>query len=718
MRSRGVRRFLPVALAVLAALSVWLSRYAWNRAVLDQSLSIHLANLTDWDAYGGSWEVNNAVIHNDSDERGAKLMTGSPEWKDYTLRTDLKFDGERGDMGVVVRSNHEEEGVDSYNGYYIGLRTTDGTLVAGRSDYGWMEAQPVLMPGGVHSSAWYRLTVVAVGCNIAAESENLSTSQKTWIALSEIPCVRTGRIGLRSLATGGSWRNFSVRPATNADFLALSRRAPGIERPELPKEEASYNRSFRFSPSYPSSALSPSLNTAAGALPAGARSRIGDLLEMPRTGRTSVIVRGIVTLTSPKLYVQDASGGALVQAVSAPRLNVGDAVEVAGLAQPSLYSSVIDAASVRELWTGTPVPPISITALQAALGNYDRRFVEMEGELKGLERDRDGRQFLDLEDRGQPFKAVYAGMGRSAERLPRVGSYLRIRGICVLDEQYTRGTAPFALLLRSEDDVHELAGPPWWTAAHIGLLFAGALFLGLGVQIGYFRIQRWKTLVITQERERLAHDIHDTMAQSFAGVGYQIQGIRSSVKRGDYRDSQQIADQLSVAYHLVRRCHEEASQTIAMLGRSGVDQKQDLLQVLEQTANRISQGQVTALTAVRGVPSPISLRVTNALLHIGQEAITNALRHANPQTLRIQLSFQKDSVRLVIQDDGSGFDVAPARAGFGILGMEKRARDIHAQFVLNSVPERGTTVIVTAARRPSSFRTSLVLGLERMFMRS
>jgi len=57
-----------------------------------------------------------------------------------------------------------------------------------------------------------------------------------------------------------------------------------------------------------------------------------------------------------------------------------------------------------------------------------------------------------------------------------------------------------------------------------------------------------------------------TMAQSFAGVGYQIQGIRSRVLKGERIAQTQITDQLDVAYQLVRRCHEEASRTISMLG--------------------------------------------------------------------------------------------------------------------------------------------------------
>ncbi len=129
-----------------------------------------------------------------------------------------------------------------------------------------------------------------------------------------------------------------------------------------------------------------------------------------------------------------------------------------------------------------------------------------------------------------------------------------------------------------------LEGPPWWTPWHAAMLFAGVLGLALLTQLVYFRVQQWKAFAITQERERLAHEIHDTMAQSFAGVGYQIQGIRRSVMRGGHQDSRHISDQLSVAYQLVRKCHEEAGRTIAMFSASSPPIQQNLLGALAKTA--------------------------------------------------------------------------------------------------------------------------------------
>jgi signal transduction histidine kinase len=165
------------------------------------------------------------------------------------------------------------------------------------------------------------------------------------------------------------------------------------------------------------------------------------------------------------------------------------------------------------------------------------------------------------------------------------------------------------------------------------MLVGGTLSLALV----YFRIQRWKAHTITQERERLARDIHDTMAQSFAGIGYQIQGIRHGVVGGDPLNSSDIADQLTVAYQLVRRCHEEASRTIAMLASIVPPMQQNLLGSLEELARRVATCQIKIIVESSGAPSQLKLRLADALVHIGREAIVNALAHSDPTVLTIRL---------------------------------------------------------------------------------
>jgi signal transduction histidine kinase len=88
--------------------------------------------------------------------------------------------------------------------------------------------------------------------------------------------------------------------------------------------------------------------------------------------------------------------------------------------------------------------------------------------------------------------------------------------------------------------------------------------------------------------------------------------------------------------------------------------------------------------------------VTDHLLRIGQEALTNALRHARASTIRVELTFAEAEVRLVVQDNGQGFEAgSPERKeGFGLKGMQERADILGAELTATSEPGRGTRVDV------------------------
>lgn len=680
------------AIAVFAATWFWIHRSTRHPS---RAYNVSAQSLREWTPYGGRWTIESDSIHNDSDERGAKLVTGSTRWSDYTLQAELRFDGDHGDMGVVVRSSEEEEGVDAYNGYYAGLRTTDGTLVIGRADYGWLEARAVPMPGGVHAADWYRLTITAYGCSIAAQSENLTTHAVAWTVLEEHPCAVSGRIALRSLATGGRWRNIVVHPADEADYLRIRQHVTATSQPEFPKREAAYNTQQRPLAATRAPAISGSPQTVLPHTPP--ITRIGDLLELPGDSLQHVVLRGVVTLSSPNLFVQDSTGGVLVRMAALPVLNVGDVVEVSGRAIPGLFSSQIAAAQVRRLWSVTPLPPISVTLSQAASGTYDARYVEVEGRVTGSETSADGKHVLRFTDGIQSFRALEQTRANEHQSPIAIGSYVRVRGICELDQIYTQGLTPFVVLMGSADDAQVLANPPWWNLRHLTVVFSIALLTALLLQVLYFRVERWKSETITKERERLAHEIHDTMAQGFAGLGYQLQGMRRTIKHHDAPESKRLSEQLTTAYQLVRRCHEEASRTISMLAQPSPEIQGNLAAFLKDAAKQVTGEQITTIVRVEGTPFPLPLRVANALMHIGREAISNAAGHSEPTELLLTFCYGPNEIELRVRDNGHGFVYTPGKAGFGILGMQKRAREIGGTLNIITAPDQGTEIRVRAA---------------------
>src|SRR5579863_6106811 len=176
----------------------------------------------EWKAFGGTWELVNGTMRNDSDERGAKLLTGSPHWTNYSVEADVYLLGVSGDAGLIIRSSNEEEGVNAYSGYYAGIRTGDSTLVLGRADHSWLEASNQrTVPNGIHPYQWYHLKLLAFNCEVAVALTTKTSETATAFGVADSGCLRSGRVGLRSYSSGGIWRNVVVKPASQRDLEDL-----------------------------------------------------------------------------------------------------------------------------------------------------------------------------------------------------------------------------------------------------------------------------------------------------------------------------------------------------------------------------------------------------------------------------------------------------------------------------------------------------------------
>jgi signal transduction histidine kinase len=638
----------------------------------------------EWTALGGTWELMNGLMRNDSDERGAKLITGSPRWRNYSVEADLSLLGQ-GDAGLIIRSGREEEGVDAYSGYYAGIRTIDDSLVLGRAEHGWREVtKKASIPGGIQPFARYHLKLLAYDCQIVAAITSASRPSPESIAITDPDCVPSGRVGLRSYRSGGTWSNVIVRPVDHDDLMAMlsNETDRGVRAPGIPPPSNS-----AFAPLAPLPALRPNVHVES----------IESLRLAYLARPAEATIRGVVILNAPMLFVQDSTGGVYVTQHQSPALKVGDEVEVTGMVRPGEFSSVIDNANIRVLWEGIPVAPVAVTAPQASTGKFDATFIEVQGRLSAKERGPENTLILDLEEAGQSFRAIM-NPGRSAyvfDRL-KIGSRVSLRGICVVDPAITNNLTPFVLLLRSSEDVNVLAGPPWWSTGHVLAMLAAILLLGVVSVFVFQRVENWRLRAVLDERERLAHEMHDTLAQSFAGIGFQLQAIRNNLPEREAT----IHQQLELASNLVRHSHEEARRSIAMLRPQSLE-SEDLLSALDLHARRLVEGgSVRVVSEKTGEARSIPLRVADTLFRVGQESIANSLRHANPSVLKIRLQYDENSASLQVEDDGTGFIPEDISQGFGIRGMRRRAQTVSATFHLNSTPGEGTRIEVTAPLPP------------------
>ncbi|MEM9809429.1 MAG: GAF domain-containing sensor histidine kinase, partial [Cyanobacteria bacterium P01_D01_bin.56] len=196
---------------------------------------------------------------------------------------------------------------------------------------------------------------------------------------------------------------------------------------------------------------------------------------------------------------------------------------------------------------------------------------------------------------------------------------------------------------------------------------------------------------ILGERNRLAREIHDTLAQAFGGVIMQLQAA-------DYfLDSRPDTawNHVQMAQKLSQDGLDKARRSVWTLYLESTEYE-DLTEAIRQF---IAEKQTNTTTAIDlhidGTPYSLKPELGLNLLRIAQEAIVNALRHAQASLITVSLSYTPDHLRLTISDDGQGFSTEAPSNGFGLIGMQQRANKIAAQLQLTSQPQRGTQITVT-----------------------
>jgi two-component system, NarL family, sensor kinase len=127
----------------------------------------------------------------------------------------------------------------------------------------------------------------------------------------------------------------------------------------------------------------------------------------------------------------------------------------------------------------------------------------------------------------------------------------------------------------------------------------------------------------------------------------------------------------------------------------------DLVAALETLAHEVTRGGVLDTAVhVHGPRWALSPEVEDQLFRVGQEALTNALKHAAARRLRVYLRFAETALTMVVQDDGRGFDpvAPPAACHFGLLGMRERVAKVGGTLGIRSAAAAGTEVLVTVPR--------------------
>jgi signal transduction histidine kinase len=213
----------------------------------------------------------------------------------------------------------------------------------------------------------------------------------------------------------------------------------------------------------------------------------------------------------------------------------------------------------------------------------------------------------------------------------------------------------------------------------------------LAIQLNEFA-ERSRQAAVLEERNRLARDIHDTLAQGFTGVIVQLEAADDAIA---CCRRQEANEHLQRASELARRSLTEARRSVHAL-RPRALQKENFWEALRGIIKTTTAGTTVHTTfTVTGELRDLPHHWQENLLHIGQEALTNALKYAHSRNFETLLSFNTNELRLEFHDDGDGFELEEEHDGFGLAGMRERSEQMGGTLNIISARGKGTKIAVT-----------------------
>lgn len=208
---------LRIAGLVLAAAVLCGVPFAAYRLGGNNRQNARYQTMEGWQAISGRWYEHDGVFSNPNYGRGDMLIAQHSEGGNYSVSAEIRFDllfpeTHYGDAGLVIRASDPEQGVDSYQGYYAGIRPDQQTMILGRAAYGWRQLASVPLASPVSVGTWYRITLSAEVCKLTVTVAPENGGPITRLEHDDPNCLSKGGVGLRSFYAQASWRNVKLTP--------------------------------------------------------------------------------------------------------------------------------------------------------------------------------------------------------------------------------------------------------------------------------------------------------------------------------------------------------------------------------------------------------------------------------------------------------------------------------------------------------------------------
>ena len=305
-----------------------------------------------------------------------------------------------------------------------------------------------------------------------------------------------------------------------------------------------------------------------------------------------------------------------------------------------------------------------------------------------------------LEHDGFTFSADLSSVSNALERLPP-GTTLSLTGVCLMEvdsDNLIAGfprIAGFSVIVRSNDDIVVLSTPSWWTPARLTIvivllvvLMGAVLAWNISLRIVAERrsnellrqnVARIGAELRTEERTRLAVELHDSLAQMLTGISFQVD-----------------AGNMEIVSKSLDTCRDELRNCLWDL-RNQTLEDPDIGNAIRKTLeHRLGNVQLEVRFDVPRTRLPDS--TAHAVLMIVRELVSNAIRHGHASRVSVIGKLEGELLRIVVQDNGFGFDPdhcpGLAEGHFGLQGVRERANRHNGSLSITSSKGSGTTAVV------------------------
>lgn len=427
-----------------------------------------------------------------------------------------------------------------------------------------------------------------------------------------------------------------------------------------------------------------------------------------RSPEQRVHLEGVVThyLPGRGVYVRDGGRGLWVQSPQRIETTPGDRMGAIGFAALAEERTILQDAILRKGGRETTPEPVALTVAQARSGLHHGDLVQLQGELFE-EKHWAGGSALVIVSEGQRFQAELPAVMQKRRGM-KANNWLRVSGICLNEPPLpgaAAGTATdFRILLRSPGDLVVLREAPWWTPQRVVAVIGGLLAVTVGVTAWGLMLRRLvaqQTAIIQQklerevvweERNRIARELHDTLEQHLAAITMQLESVNAQPAELPPA----ARESLGLMRGMIAHTRGEARRSVWDL-RSHTLEQSGLAEALRELAATLVGGAERKIEVrTEGAVRRLDRQIEFHFLRAGQEAMTNAVKHAGATHVAVEVEYSAEAVELRVIDDGCGFDpkVLPGSndAHFGLLGMRERATKMNGDLRVVSAPGKGTTI--------------------------